>query len=240
MAHLSGWALLLTLGTVLVAGFGAVGGERRDVAPCESFSCYVIGEYQGEIKRDVEILLFTVKNNNREVMHFVRPKNADVDNVEKGDRVVAVYKSHKEKNILSALHRVPTTDPGRGSKDEPIAVSELSPKESMLIAEEIRQYNKDEEGTHGASGGFVGKLTIYASAKGTVTTVRRLKSDASSYLYHFYIDPLPAYEVKSEGGFLIDLATSVEVDVRRNSCVEVFFKMFENGDKRAVAVFPCH
>lgn len=239
MTRLGGWARVLTLGAILVAGFGAVGGETRGDAPCESSSCYVIGEYGTETKRDVEILLFTVNDNNREVMHFVRSKHADVDNVEKGDTVVAVYKRRKEKNILSVLHRVPTTDPGSGTKDEPIAVAELSPNESMLIAGEIRQYNKDEEGTHGASGEFVGKLTVYGNAKGTVTAVRRLKSDVSSYLYRFYIEPRPGYETKSEGGFLVDLATSVEVDVRRNACVEVFFRMFENPDKRAAAVFPC-
>ncbi len=121
-----------------------------------------------------------------------------------------------------------------------MAVTQLTLTESMLIADEIGQYHKYEAGTHGASGGFVGQMFLDHSAKGTVTIVGAVKSDSSAYLYRFYIDPLPGDEKASEGGFLIDLATGIEHDVRPGTCVEVFFRAEESGHKKAVAVFPCH
>lgn len=240
MACSSRWARVLALSTILVAGVAvADAGTPADPA-CQSASCCVTGEYVSQTKKGLEILLFSVKNNNREAMQFVKEKHADVDAVQKGATVVAVFRIKGQKSMLSALHRAPTVDPdGATTKDEPIGVAQLSRSESISIPEEISRYNKDAKNTHGSHDRFVRLMSLYPSVRGTVTSVRGQKSDQSVYLYRFYIDPLPGDEKASEGGFLIDLATSIEVDLKRNTCVEVYYEVEEIQGKKAVAVFGC-
>src|SRR5580658_6081758 len=108
MACSSRWARALALSTMLVAGVTVAGAGTPADPPCQSASCCVTGEYVTQTKKGLEILLFSVKNNNRDAMQFVKAKHADVDDVQKGDTVVAVFKIQKQKNMLSALHRVPT------------------------------------------------------------------------------------------------------------------------------------
>jgi hypothetical protein len=235
----SRWIRILALSAILVAGVAVVGAGTPADPPCQSAPCCVTGEYVRPTNKGLEILLFSVKNNNREAMLFVKAKDADVDDVQKGDTVVAVFKIKKQKNMLSALHRVPTVDPDTTSKDVPMGVAQLARPESISIPAEIKSYNKDAKNTHGQHGGFVGLMSLYPSVKGTVTSVRRQKSEQNVYLYHFYIDPLPGDEKASEGGFLIDLATSIEVDLKRKTCVEVYFTEEEIQGKKAVAVFGC-
>jgi len=233
------WARILVLSAILVAGVAVGGAGTPADPPCQSASCCVIGEYVSQTKKGLQILLLTAKNDHREAMQFVKAKHTDVDDVQKGDTVVAVFRIQRQKNMLSALHRVPTVDPDATTKDEPTGVAQLSHPESISIPDEISRYSKDAKNAHGSHGGLFGLMSLYPSVRGTVTSVRRQKSDQSVYLYRFYIDPLTGDEKASEGGFLIDLATTIEVDLKRKTCVDVYYTEEEIQGKKAVAVFEC-
>jgi hypothetical protein len=220
--------------------------RQQPHAVCSDEVDTATGLYVGRVANDVTISVLG-KN-----MHFALYQRVALDPVVKGERVVAAYQKSSQGGIpiLCILRRFPELDlgpQGQEGKNEPLGVAELSIPASKWesIKSEIRlnrgaqpdihTYGAYSSGPYSRSSGATspGNQTSHQEAEGTVTEIKIF----SPYEYELELKPLRTQDIKAvQGGFFVDLSTSIEARLQEGVPVNVEFRLGEDSKKIAIAL----